>query len=253
MAAVLFIGFLLKKPGALIETVSLLVIGILKLVTQPFRDRDSVDVPMNIKPIGNTSSIQPNVITLQMIKDMEWFAFEKLTKQYLLSSGFNASLTQFGADGGIDLIIEKKDGRKAYVQCKAFGTSLVGVKFVREFYGVMAAGNVTEGYFVTSGSYTKDAKEFASNKPLKLVTGKDLLKKINELPSEKKEDIFKEIFADRNYKTPTCPNCGLKMVLRTNRRNGNDFWGCLTYPKCRAKMPLSKRQRNVSKWNSSIR
>ncbi len=35
---------------------------------------------------------------------------------------------------------------------------------------------------------------------------------------------------------PTCPKCGLPMVLRTAKRGdqkGEEFWGCRNYPKCR--------------------
>lgn len=40
-----------------------------------------------------------------------------------------------------------------------------------------------------------------------------------------------DFLADRK-----CPKCGSKMVVRTAKRgasNGNQFWGCSTYPKCR--------------------
>lgn len=32
---------------------------------------------------------------------------------------------------------------------------------------------------------------------------------------------------------PICPRCGQIMVLRTSRKDGNQFWGCSTYPKCK--------------------
>jgi hypothetical protein len=35
---------------------------------------------------------------------------------------------------------------------------------------------------------------------------------------------------------PSCPNCGSAMVLRTARRGdraGQQFYGCVSYPKCR--------------------
>ena len=31
----------------------------------------------------------------------------------------------------------------------------------------------------------------------------------------------------------SCPSCEGPMVLRTNRRDGTSFWGCLRYPACR--------------------
>lgn len=32
---------------------------------------------------------------------------------------------------------------------------------------------------------------------------------------------------------PSCPTCGSPMVLRVNRNNGNQFWGCSSYPRCK--------------------
>ena len=29
-----------------------------------------------------------------------------------------------------------------------------------------------------------------------------------------------------------CPRCGKSLVIRTNRTNGNKFYGCEGYPKC---------------------
>jgi len=37
--------------------------------------------------------------------------------------------------------------------------------------------------------------------------------------------------------TKACPKCGSKMVLRTSKKGpqaGNQFWGCSSFPKCRA-------------------
>lgn len=39
-----------------------------------------------------------------------------------------------------------------------------------------------------------------------------------------------------NMASPTCPKCGIKMVLRTARRGpteGSQFWGCSNYPSCK--------------------
>jgi hypothetical protein len=36
--------------------------------------------------------------------------------------------------------------------------------------------------------------------------------------------------------TPTCPSCGIKMVLKTvykGNNSGKEFWGCSNYPRCK--------------------
>lgn len=36
-----------------------------------------------------------------------------------------------------------------------------------------------------------------------------------------------------NTTEPFCPRCSATMILRTNKTNGDQFWGCSKYPKCR--------------------
>lgn len=50
--------------------------------------------------------------------------------------------------------------------------------------------------------------------------------------------------------TYPCPECGREMALRTNRQNGNKFWGCKRYPDCkgtRDENGLSKEERAEAK------
>lgn len=39
--------------------------------------------------------------------------------------------------------------------------------------------------------------------------------------------------ASNTTDTFSCPDCGSDMMLRTNRQNGEKFWGCKKYPECR--------------------
>ena len=51
--------------------------------------------------------------------------------------------------------------------------------------------------------------------------------------------------------TLICPDCGADMALRTNRQNGNKFWGCKKYPNCkgtRDENGLSKAEREEEKY-----
>jgi restriction system protein len=45
---------------------------------------------------------------------------------------------------------------------------------VRELYGVMAAEGVAGGYVVTSGTFTKDARQFAAGRNVELIDGQGL-------------------------------------------------------------------------------
>jgi restriction system protein len=114
----------------------------------------------------------------------------------------------------------------------------VGIKPVRELFGVMASDEIQNGYFVTTGEFTEEAARFAQGKEMTLVTGRDLLAKINALPESARSAMLHQV-TDGDYTTPTCPRCDVKMVLRTG--SDGDFWGCPNYsrrPRCRQTFKL---------------
>ncbi|MGI9278048.1 MAG: DUF2034 domain-containing protein [Endozoicomonas sp.] len=185
-------------------------------------------------PAGSSSV---NSLNLSHLQEMDWKRFEVLCKDYFHAKGFEARLTDIGADGGIDIIISRPDAANkadVFVQCKAWSHQKIGVKAIRELYGVMAAHGVQQGVFITSSDFTDDARAFAENKKLLLLSGTRLLKLIEQLPLDKRLSIYENTLAG-DYKTPTCPTCDIKMVLRTRSKGkskGERFWGCSNYPKC---------------------
>ncbi len=36
-----------------------------------------------------------------------------------------------------------------------------------------------------------------------------------------------------------CPECGSKMIRRTNRKEGTEFYGCSLYPECKGTRPIT--------------
>jgi restriction system protein len=114
------------------------------------------------------------------------------------------------------------------IQCKAWDAYKVGVKPVRELYGVMAADKVPNGAFFTTGEFTAEAETWARDKTLDLVNGREFLTRIQSLSPAQQQTLL-DLATAGDYTTPTCPSCDVKMVLRTagkGRSEGNDFWGC---------------------------
>lgn len=154
-------------------------------------------------------------------------------------TGFEPRETNIGADGGVDIRVynahgEHPDKPEAIVQCKAWNSYKVGVKLVRELFGIMAAEKVDIGILITSNDFTGDARAFAAGKNIRLVTGTDFVQEILKLSDEKQQRLL-DIALEGDYRTPTCPRCDVKMTLResTQGRNaGGRFWGCVRYPKC---------------------
>jgi restriction system protein len=149
----------------------------------------------------------------------------------------------------VDILVSRPGDatHKAYVQCKAWRVYDVGVKPVRELFGVMAADHVPEGYFVTSGEFTTEAIEFARGRPLTLIDGSRLIGEINSLPEESRRQILQEILSG-DYTTPTCPRCDVKMIERPGPKG--PFWGCYNYPCCRQTLNIRQERVQSSPWAS---
>ncbi|MCC5850221.1 MAG: NERD domain-containing protein [Verrucomicrobia bacterium] len=66
----------------------------------------------------------------------------------------------------------------------------------------------------------------------------------HSLSSEVRESSVQEPSEETDSKSgepPSCPKCGDRMILRTAKKGanqGNQFWGCRQYPRCRGLMPL---------------
>ena len=145
-----------------------------------------------------------------------------------------------GADGGVDLIL-RRGGEKLLVQCKHWRMDKVGVKIIRELYGVITAEGATGGIAISSGEFTQEAKDFARGKPLELINGTGLekivagVKQISMSPAKPVLPI-RPVPHDQTSSAVYCPLCGQEMVLRTAKKGpkaGEKFWGCSAFPKCR--------------------
>lgn len=174
-------------------------------------------------------------VDLDSIRGLPWEQFEHLVGEAFRRQGYVVEEHGSSApDGGIDLVL-RKDSRKKVVQCKRWQTRKVGVRFVRELYGVMTADGANEGIFVSSGDYTDDARAFADKKPIQLIDGNTLLKMIRTVQSAVQQPAAGE-------SVPSCPKCARPMVKRSARSGpsaGQEFWGCSAFPQCRGTRPVS--------------
>ncbi|MCP4624903.1 MAG: DUF2034 domain-containing protein [bacterium] len=171
-----------------------------------------------------------NQTGLDSIKDLSWRQFEGLVGEVFRRQGYlvleNPST---GPDGGIDLRL-RKNGQITFVQCKHWKSKSVGVKIVRELYGVMTAAKANHGILATFGNFTQEAISFAKGKPIQLITGNELAKMISEGQKNGRASVPAE-------PKVSCPKCGADMVLRVAKKGkyaGQKFWGCSGFPGCRS-------------------
>ena len=110
-------------------------------------------------------------------------SFECIVEQLYKEMGFRTELTREKADGGKDIVAEKRDAGKkerTLIECKRYRKP-VGVKIVRELLGVISSEKVNKGVVATSSSFTRGAKELASENPrIELISGSKLVPLFNE-------------------------------------------------------------------------
>ena len=114
---------------------------------------------------------------------------------------------------------------------------MIGVKPIRELFGVMAHESAGKGIFMATSRFSEDAIKFAaehSNK-LFLVDGEKFLLMLLKLPEDKQQKLLAYV-TEGDYTTPTCASCGIKMVWRSK---GN-FWGCSNYPRCKSTLRVAQ-------------
>lgn len=167
-----------------------------------------------------------NQKSIETIRQLHWRNFEELVAEAYRRQGYRVTEGGFGADGGIDLELRKGD-ELIFVQCKQWKTQKVGVSVVREMFGVLTASNADKVIVICSGKFTQQAIDFASDKPIELLSGNELLSLIAEVQAESNIEGDKKAL---------CPRCGSELVEREAKRGtnaGNTFLGCSAFPKCR--------------------
>lgn len=134
-----------------------------------------------------------------ILTNMNPFAFERLTQQLLRECGFaDVEVTKKTGDGGIDGIGKfKLNGIFTFnvaFQCKRY-SGLVSASAIRDFRGSLTT-DIEKGLFITTGRFTRDAKEEAmksGKKQIDLIDGNEFMDKLAQYEIGLKETKNYEI------------------------------------------------------------
>ena len=142
-----------------------------------------------------------------ILQNMDPYGFERLAQRVLRECGFTqVVVTKKSSDGGIDgtgkLRINGIFSFNVAFQCKRY-KGLVGSPEIRDFRGSLTT-DIEKGIMITTGTFSKAAKEEASNpgkQQIDLIDGEEFISKIAEYgigvkpvtTYEIDEDFFKKI------------------------------------------------------------
>ena len=114
---------------------------------------------------------------LSKVLEMSPIFLEKLVVELLVKMGYGgsfedaASVTQYSRDEGIDGVIkEDKLGLDTiYIQAKRWDKGTVGSKDIQAFVGAIDMKHASKGVFITTSSFTENAKKCAKEVKSKIV------------------------------------------------------------------------------------
>lgn len=140
-----------------------------------------------------------------ILLSMEPSAFERLTLRLLRESGFTqVEVTGKSGDQGIDgKGIIRLSGIMSFhmiFQCKRYKGSVTPSE-IRDFRGAMQ-GRADKGLFITTGSFTAEAKKEATRDgapALDLIDGDALVERLKELSLGVKEKIIRDYEVDEEW------------------------------------------------------
>lgn len=138
---------------------------------------------------------------------------------------------------GVDLVL-LKDGRRYFVRCKLWKLFNVGVDRLTELHARMTENAAVGGFFISSGVFTRHARQFAAEMNIELVGGISLVGFLETDQAPAAATPYREpVFLSSTALTvPVCPHCGSPMMRRVakyGKTAGEEFWGCGQYPHCR--------------------
>ena len=162
---------------------------------------------------------------LERIRRLSWQDFEDFVAEVYRGEGYHVEQAARGrADGGYDLVLLRENA-SVLVQCKHWLVYEVGVPRIRELAGAIQKVGATGGVFVTTGVFTKPAKQFATGMPIQLVDGDALVRHASGGTDEQPDPHAPAVIGA----APSCPKCQKPFVITimvdesgrmTGRRNG---------------------------------
>lgn len=116
--------------------------------------------------------------TLEQLKQMDPTDFEYFCGYLYQKAGYTVSHMGKSGDEGVDLYL-KKGRQTTVVQCKRYAGT-VGQPTVRDLYGTMLHNQASAAALVTTGTVSRQAEQWAANKPINLIDGHELMSWANQ-------------------------------------------------------------------------
>ncbi len=187
--------------------------------------------------VARSESIPAAIVTTPALDALRSDQFELLVGEIFRREGYAVELSAAAAQGDtIDLTL-RRDSETILVQCKYWKSSRVTEREVGEFHSAMMANGAPRGIFVTAGTFSREAQQFAVGKEIDLMD-RVALEESTAAVARPGEDFcrisgwIEEFAAHVRIFDPECPICQGSMAIRNNPTNGAAAWTCRNHPRC---------------------
>jgi len=102
------------------------------------------------------------------------YDFEAHVGEVFKAFGYAVTLTPKSNDEGVDLYL-RKGSQYVIVQCKRYIRGKVSRPEIQQIFGILQHKGANEAFVVTTGEFSRQAQEFAKNKPIQLINLEMLL------------------------------------------------------------------------------
>jgi restriction system protein len=106
-------------------------------------------------------------------------SFEEFVAELFEALGYEVEIVGGSGDEGADLLLRRRDGLSAVVQCK-FHKGVVGSPLLQKFLGTIHHIRCHKGFFVTTSTFSLAAEKFAADNPIELIDGARLVELVRE-------------------------------------------------------------------------
>ncbi|MEM7147747.1 MAG: restriction endonuclease [Verrucomicrobiota bacterium] len=163
--------------------------------------------------------------SLDLLQNLDWKRFEELTRMVITKGGYRTELAGVSHKGDVALsVFNDPHGRKpdAMIQCPEWQHIRIKEDHMRAFSDTLHNNGLTQGTYITPGSFGPDATLFAHHHNIELIDGPSYLEMLKQLKPDENAYLL-QLATAGEFDVPTCPACGGKMEQRQTgapRRGG---------------------------------
>lgn len=185
-------------------------------------------------PSQQKKAARPAHWSAELLGALEWRRMTDVVLAFYRFKGLYGKFDVAEADGSVFIPLRKAADSadalpQALLHCTR-GKEVVGEATIYALHGRMVVMGVTKAFFTGATGFDAAARAAAASLQITLIDDRLFLSMLGRLPTQEAQRLL-ELAVEGDYRTPTCPACLLKMVVRQGEQGR--YWSCRAFPRCK--------------------